>query len=870
MKKVKGIYSKLKKWLKKIWLKDNLLCLYEIVIIGCLVFLLGDTLYQKVFKSLWEYLELQNTQSLKCIVLCVAAYCLYHGYNISQKYIDKKHVVAFAAIILVYVYYKFFFKYGSDDYPMILVFGNMDSFAVLFVVFVAGLFTGWAWNHHRKRKNSVSQSSNKQDSGQGCIPIYLDEPITESRDDLFKYTGLAKRLANTIDKKTFDKSYSIGINSPWGAGKSSFLNLLRKELSHIPDTLVVDFNARASANVNCIQSDFLSVLATALSPYHTGMKSTIKDYMADINVLANDTPWMKLLGVFHVKDATESRKKLQEGIDAINKKIIIVIDDLDRLMTDEIMEIFKLITKNAAFKNTIFITTYDKDYINGMFINSLYIPQKQHFSDKYFNMEIDLPDSNKKILSNFLLNELVKMANKGYLTACNEQRLQHGFNKFSTYAERYLLSLRDVKRFLNTFCASYIPIQDEVYFEDYIILALIRFSNSELYENLKKLSCFESTGYSHKNIYILKPEKEFDYKGYYDVLCELFPEKRNSKLDDLNSKGLKHIYWKRSFNTYFYNLEYSSLHHSDVKALLKSNIKDSDVRKLAYNWKKRGIYVDIKDFLLSIEDYQSTKDQQKAFLKLCMICYRYTKEKEIFQLALKAMYYYDWNNVKKRLGFSSKDEYKKYVEDILKSEGDINATSFFLHHLLLYQLSENRIEADDCVFDNNELKKLCLDRFEKGLVYFKTGKISAGDVLYLVLGCLNDADSIESGRDGYDIMLEAKDKLTCSIAEYPIKSLTHVVSHISVGANKIKFIVNEDYPFNAIFKMDEMKKVISSIDTHHDSKLETICNFWLQYLDCCIAQKNISPTISFNGVASKLNEYDYKQYNLVFEGENIQ
>ncbi len=216
----------------------------------------------------------------------------------------------------------------------------------------------------------------------------------------------------------------------------------------------------------------LSVLATALSPYHTGMKSTIKDYMADINVLANDTPWMKLLGVFHVKDATESRKKLQEGIDAINKKIIIVIDDLDRLMTDEIMEIFKLITKNAAFKNTIFITTYDKDYINGMFINSLYIPQKQHFSDKYFNMEIDLPDSNKKILSNFLLNELVKMANKGYLTACNEQRLQHGFNKFSTYAERYLLSLRDVKRFLNTFCASYIPIQDEVYFEDYIITSV--------------------------------------------------------------------------------------------------------------------------------------------------------------------------------------------------------------------------------------------------------------------------------------------------------------------------------------------------------------------------------------------------------------
>ena len=58
MKKVKGIYRKLRTWLKMIWLKDILLCLYEIVMIGCLVFLLGDTLYEKVFKSLWEYISL--------------------------------------------------------------------------------------------------------------------------------------------------------------------------------------------------------------------------------------------------------------------------------------------------------------------------------------------------------------------------------------------------------------------------------------------------------------------------------------------------------------------------------------------------------------------------------------------------------------------------------------------------------------------------------------------------------------------------------------------------------------------------------------------------------------------------------------------
>lgn len=870
MKKVKGIYRKLKKWLKVIWLKDNLLCLYEIIMIGCLVFLLGDTLYQKVFKSLWEYFSLQNSMSLKCTIIGIATYCLYQGHKFSQKYIDKKHVVTFAAMLIVYIYYKFFFKYGSDDYPMILVFGNMDSFAVLYVVFVAGLFSGWAWNHHRKRKNSVSQTSNKQDSAKGCIPIYLDEPITESRDDLFKYTGLAKRLAYTIDKKTFDKSYSIGITSPWGAGKSSFLNLLRKELSHIQDTLVVDFNARASANVSCIQSDFLSVLATALSPYHTGMKSTIKDYMADINVLANDTPWMKLLGLFHVKDATESRKKLQEGIDAINKKIIIVIDDLDRLMTDEILEVFKLITKNAAFKNTIFITTYDKEYINGMLEQNLCIPQKQRFSDKYFNMEIDLPEANGKIRSAYLLEELIKQTNDGLLQSCSEQNLRQVFLTVSKYAERYLPTLRDVKRFLNTFCASYFPIQDEVFLKDYIILSLIRYARKNVYYGLKRLIYFEDTGIEYRNIYILQSKDGIGFEEDYDALCELFPQKQNGNLAKLNQKGQKHIYWKRSFNAYFYNLEYTNLHHVDVKELLKPDVKDAAIRKLSDSWSKRGIEVDIKDFLLSIEDYQNTRAQVKAFLKLCMICYRYTKEREVFFLASRAMYYYRWEDIKKKYNFTAQDEYKKYVSDILRSEDDINATSFFLHHLLLYQLSENRIDAKDCVFTDNELKKLCMDRLGKGLEYFKVDKISASDVLYLVLACLNDADPIESGNDGYDIMPEALDKLKNSIKENPQKYLSHVISHVTVGANKIKFIVKNDFPFRDIFSIDQMTRVISSIDTHHDSSLETTCNFWLQYLEYCKAQKKTSPTISFKGNVSKLREYDCAQYNLVFEGEDIQ
>ena len=57
------------------------------------------------------------------------------------------------------------------------------------------------------------------------------------------------------------------------------LNFLRDDLLQYNDVIIIDFNARASANVNCIQSDFLSIIATQLSQYHTGMKSVVKDYM---------------------------------------------------------------------------------------------------------------------------------------------------------------------------------------------------------------------------------------------------------------------------------------------------------------------------------------------------------------------------------------------------------------------------------------------------------------------------------------------------------------------------------------------------------------------------------------------------------------
>lgn len=846
-------------------LMNKLVTLYEAIVVTCAVFLLGEPLYDKVFKNIWEFLFFQYSLAMICTVICLAIYCLRIGYKASLKYIDKTHWLICYSIFIVYVYYKFFFKCDSDDYSLINIVCKLDSFAIFFMALFVGFFIGKFFRYNKNTESNAEENK-------GIVPIYLDEPIVYENNDLLHYAELARSLSCSIRQKSFPNSYSIGINSPWGTGKSSFLNLLKLNLKKVPDVIVVDFNARSSANVNCIQMDFLSILATTLSPFHTGMKSVMKDYMEALSVLADGTSWGKFLGLIHIKDATDSRARLQDGIEKINKKIVVFIDDLDRLTCEEILEVLKLITKNAAFVNTVFITAYDKDYINCILEKNLYVPQKQNFSDKYFCMEIALPEGNQQIRSTLLLKELTKLSQKGLITACKENDFQQSFMAISMYVERYLLSLRDVKRFLNTFCASYLPIQHEVYFEDVLMISLLRFARKELYDLIKSLECFDDPDNKSENVYVLKLMENIKFKNDYDAMRVLFPTRSNGNLKSLNEKGQKHIYWKRSFNTYFYNLEYTSFNQEDINKLLEPNITDADIRSLAPSWKERKIEVDIKDFLVKIENYQNSQNHLKAYLKLCMICYRYTinsDNSEIFFLVSRYLYYYQWSNLQEKFKFSSKDDYKQYVKDILMSEVDINATSYYLHYLLLYQLSEMNIEEKDCVFTNNELKDICLERLKLGVKQLDEGGISASDVLYLGWACLQDANPSDLGQEGFELMKESKEIIKDSIISTPKKYLYQAVDFIQKETGKIQFEVKQSSQLRDIFTTDELQNIIKEIDSQGNNTLEDACNFWSKYLDYCITQKTMNLLMDYKGDSNKVEKYNYKQYRKILEGETI-
>lgn len=77
-------------------------------------------------------------------------------------------------------------------------------------------------------------------------------------------------------------------------------------------------------------------------------------------------------------------------------------------------------------------------------------------------------------------------------------------------------------------------------------------------------------------------------------------------------------------------------------------------------------------------------------------------------------------------------------------------------------------------------------------------------------------------------------------------------------------------PFSKIYTTNELEEIIKGINVEDNDELLFVCNFWSEYLQYCLAQKSLSPVVSFKGDLKKLEEYDYRQYNLVMEGEVIE
>jgi len=360
---------------------------------------------------------------------------------------------------------------------------------------------------------------------------FEDAPIDDSKHDKLGYLSIVNNLSATIHSQANTKSFIVGLIGPWGNGKSSIIGMtsakLRKPLSPIQnlgaalgfpkrqDILIVHFLPYLNHKEEDIISEFFTSLSNVLSPYSGKLSNQILNYSERLTRLYKEKKVFDFMEPESTKPVMPS-KSLYDDINCqlkqIGKKIVVFIDDLDRLNEKEILEVLKLIRNTADFYNTIFVVAMDKDYVLNRLKNNNKILDSR-FVDKFFQLEIYLPELDKQVLRQYFIDEFRQssMSSSSDFQVRLADALNNSFNLFETY----IRNLRDAKRVINQITFDYPQFQGEIDLKDFMNFTFLKLKFPKIIKILNdhrdRLLKIDSTGkfYELKKLEDVKPENKF-------------------------------------------------------------------------------------------------------------------------------------------------------------------------------------------------------------------------------------------------------------------------------------------------------------------------------------------------------------------------
>lgn len=480
------------------WLFEKGTILFGIALISFFVF--NPTITSFLDKTLVHYLASNVTKPtifLDFIALAIIVMiCLFYFIKKSD-YIPSNRVAALLSLLLIfYLFYRLYYPYWN-----FISFYSFNSIKYLDIIILIAILNALFWTINWVKSDPLAIDRKKN-------LLFDDNPIKEEEDDDLGYHKYAKSVVEKIEKSRFDAAFAIGVNAPWGMGKTSFINLIIKNLNK-ENNIVVKFNPWDCQNPEAIIKDFFNSLQEEIRPYHSSLARRLTDYsnrLIKINDgIISNTIHIAVASIAGVESLDKIHEEINNALKKINKRLIITIDDIDRLNSKEIIEVLRLIRNTANFYNTFFLVAYDRNYV----INSLKT-QKTHqaetFLEKIFQIEITLPQFDKYVLLNKFNKIISPHINNQYFeevqnsiwgTIFKPSRLRHSLN-----------NMRDVTRLANSVVLNYSELQGEVLFDDFIKLEIIRLKYPTVYEMLyrKTEQILASENNTTKNYFVLKRE----------------------------------------------------------------------------------------------------------------------------------------------------------------------------------------------------------------------------------------------------------------------------------------------------------------------------------------------------------------------------
>ncbi len=463
-----------------------------------------------------------------------------------NKYFIKSDYIAIIIVsLLFYLYHRFLS--GDFTFYSLLDIKELEWIKILDIPILVVTILTATLSFHKifKKKNKTDWQS----------IIKPDYPIQDIELDKYNrkhvYESLIKAIKNAEISR--HKSITIGLINKWGEGKTSFIIFLEAELKKEHDTIIIKFNPWLSSNVDNLTFDFFQTLDYALSNYmYTG--SLIRRYAKNLTNINNPLNPLKYLPDHLIGDRSNQKyfEKIKDIIVEFNKRIFVIIDDLDRLESKEIFNLFRVIRNSANFPQLIFIIPFDKEYVrHSLSEQKIYLPED--YLRKIFDAEISLPPIAKHNLQNMLFDSLKDVVYNRLSQITNENAdkildqirsiiFDEGLAFFSTekYTKihsalfNFIKNGRDIIRFTNAIALSLKDNHSRVYIPDLFIIELLKANQLEVYRML----------FENKN-YLTEKSNGDDGAKFYELYEDEDQNSTRDSFDYINVKNEQYDILKR-------------------------------------------------------------------------------------------------------------------------------------------------------------------------------------------------------------------------------------------------------------------------------------------------------------------------------------
>lgn len=621
------------------------------------------------------------------------------------------NLIVISILAVAYFYYRFL----SNHWGYLTFFDNKKiAYLDLFFIYWLAIISSWGrqFPYSKEKKPTVFNE---------------DTPLSElNTEDYFSFGNYAEEIAKKIKVGTYEKSFAIGVSGSWGSGKSSLTHLI---LKHLDDRnhIKIKFNPWASQTPQALIKDFFEQVSAELKPYNETIGKLSISYAKKLVTTDDTNVFAKIIdGTFSDLNDDTSIEKYQKNIDEalrkISKKLIIVIDDIDRLSFEEVAEVFKLVRNTANFPNTVFLLLYDRNYVSKA-ISDINATNSDLFLEKIVQLEISIPFYEKRAIKEKLKEKLIFHFNN-----IDEKDIDGSLvykeSFVHDYVSDWICNLRDVNRLVNSVILNYEGLEDEVYFKDFLKLEILRLKLPNIYNLFKndpwmylkeiehssdrQIIAFKHVDADDKKEFIISQKvKEFhkdDEIKAMRLVTTIFVDKRPyGNIHPLS------IVNPSNFNRYFrYSISNKELSTRDFTVARESGL---DAMKAKIDvWYSNNLTKEIKQKFEEIYFYNNDEDYD---LVIKSILYFANKRSQGFGGKDILVGYNDYDFISKLYLYENddrKEKREKYREYFFKIMNNINKV---LSYELLFLNTLACDLSDDFILSKEELKKLLIEKLSE-------------------------------------------------------------------------------------------------------------------------------------------------------------